>query len=117
MKLEILWNKSDQNEWYNFGALDFRPLEDACGVYVIWRADEPRNVVRLGQGILRDRLSQHQQDTQVMRHAGPSGLRVTWAVVHRDHLDGVENFLAARYTPLVGERFPACAPIEVNLVQ
>ena len=42
---------------------------------------------------------------------------VTWAGVPVQFLDGVERYLADRYGPLVGEAFPAVAPIQVNLAE
>ena len=41
---------------------------------------------------------------------------VTWAALLASQMDGVERFLANRYTPLIGDRHPDVLPIEVNLL-
>lgn len=112
MKLMLQWNKSSTGSYYPLGS-DFTPLGDMVGVYVIWKPGGP--VIRVGQGNVAQRLSSHQNDGVVTMHG--NDLVVTWAEVGQAHLDGVELFLAQQYKPTVGDRFPNCQPIEVNLLQ
>lgn len=88
-------------------------LDNMEGVYVIWRAD-PADVIKVGQGVVRDRLRAHLQDPRIQSHA-PGGLLFTCAPVAKQWRDGVELFLGEHYQPLVSERFPACNPVYVNL--
>lgn len=87
-----------------------------CGLYVIWQNSHPHRVVRVGQGIIYSRISEHRSDRSILAHANP-GLLVSWARAEERHWDGIERFLADRYNPLVGDRFPNCAPIPVNVIE
>ncbi len=69
--------------------------------------------MRVGQGIIRNRLAEHQKDSEILRY-GVHGLHVTWAPVSKEFRDGVENFLGQQLLPLVGSRFPEVSPIAVN---
>ena len=86
-------------------------FENLTGVYVIWQGNG--SVIRVGQGVIRDRLSQHRQDQQIIAYPN---LLVTWAKVSDYYLlDGVERYLANMFNPKIGDRFPNVDPIEVNL--
>jgi len=41
-------------------------------------------------------------------------LRVTWAVVQSDQMEGVERYLVEHWKPLVEDRPPKVVPIAVN---
>lgn len=110
--MNLAWGKCG-TYWCNLLGQDFQVLADLIGVYVIWHTGTPARVVRVGQGIVRERLAAHQGDPEITSYTAHGDLRVTWAPQHQ--LDGVEAFLAQRYQPLVGERFPNVTPIPVNL--
>jgi len=84
------------------------------GVYVIWHGGQTPKTVRVGQGVIKDRLSAHRQDNQIKAYS-QHGLFVTWASVPAAERGGVEAYLAAQLNPLVGERFPDVRQIAVNL--
>lgn len=84
------------------------------GVYVIWYGGQNPATVRVGQGVIRDRLQAHRNDPEVQSYAHLS-LYVTWASVLARERDGVEAYLAQQLRPVVGERFPQRHPIPVNL--
>jgi len=97
------------------------PLEDVnlagvntLGVYVIWHEGNPGRVVRVGQGDIKDRLTKHRADKQILAYKSRGTLRVTWASVSSFYRDGVERYLAETWKPLVGEAFPDCDSIAVN---
>lgn len=97
------------------------PLEDvnlenvtATGVYMIWHAGNPGRVVRLGQGNIKDRLTAHRNDPDILAYKQFGKLYVTWASVPWSQLDGVEKYLSDTWPPLVGAAFPAAIPIAVN---
>lgn len=94
--------------------LNHEHFETMEGVYIIWHGGQNPAVVRLGQGFIGYRLSEHRQDPAILAYKN-QGLFVTWTRVQASHRDGVERFLAQSLNPKVGGRFPDVRPIEVNL--
>lgn len=84
------------------------------GVYVIWHAGSPSRVVRIGQGDVAARISAHRKDSAITKFSKQGSLFVTWAAVPAAQQDGVERYLADRWSPLVGDAFPDVTPIAVN---
>ncbi|MCC7004487.1 hypothetical protein IT397_01030 [Candidatus Nomurabacteria bacterium] len=80
------------------------------GVYIIWQGNGP--VIRVGQGIIRDRLSAHRRDTAITAY---QNLYVTWAPVSAIYRNGVERYLANILKPRVGDAFPNVNPIPAFL--
>ena len=110
--VQVNWVKSTGGDYLDLHRVDLSNVA-AFGVYVIWKNGQPGPVVRVGQGIIKDRLILHRQDSKILAHRP---LLVTWAVVSASQSDGVERFLADHYKPLVGDAFPDVFPIQVNLV-
>jgi len=116
----VSWVKCNPNNWCNLDLLNLDSVSDVTGVYLIWHGQHnyfPPRWVRVGQGDIGDRLSQHRNDPQVATYRPLGGLYVTWAEVSHDLLDGVEAYLGECCKPLVGTRFPDCGLIAVNLPQ
>jgi len=113
--LTVQWIKCGQpiSHWCNLLTVNLEDVK-TTGVYVIWHGGEKANVVRVGQGDIKDRLTKHRADKDILAYK-EFGLYVTWASVRSEYLDGVEAYLAACYSPLVGERFPNVGQIAVNL--
>jgi hypothetical protein len=109
----VHWVKSQSGGWLPFETFNLSGVQ-TFGVYVIWRHGIPPYAVTVGQGIIKDRLTTHRSDSAILAYSR-AGLSVTWAAVSKSQADGVERFLADRYRPLVGDRYPAVAPIVVNL--
>lgn len=84
------------------------------GVYIIWYSTNPSRVVYVGQGKIADRIEAHRRDPSVTQYSSRGTLLVTWASVPVWQRDGVERYLADRYSPLEGELHPAVVPIAVN---
>lgn len=110
--VQVYWVKSTSGTYLGLHNLDLSNIT-AFGVYVIWKTGQPGPVVRVGQGIIKDRLIAHRSDPQIIAH---QPLFVTWASVSAAQADGIERFLADHYKPLVGAAFPDALPIPVNLV-
>jgi hypothetical protein len=89
-------------------------FDNMDGVYIIWHGGPKPATVRIGQGTIRARLAEHRGDPAIQKFTD-LGLFVTWATVPSESRAGVENFLADRLKPIVGERFPDVVPIAVNL--
>lgn len=114
--LTVKWIKcGDGRQWCPLVDLNLDNLTTS-GVYVIWHEGSPSRVVRIGQGVIADRLSAHRTDAAILVHAKKGKLRVTWASVPVAQRDGVERYLANHYQPLVGDAYPNVEPIPVNLV-
>jgi hypothetical protein len=116
--LQVAWIKCGEtgNSWWSLSTVDlsnshFNNLE---GVYVIWHGGDKPRYVKVGQGIIKNRLAAHRTDPEIQTYAN-LGLYVTWAQVSTDDRDGVEAYLATRLNPLVGDRFPGSVQIAVNL--
>lgn len=110
--MQLSWQKCLGNVW---GTLQWLDLEHSHfntmeGVYIIWQSNGP--VVRIGQGVIKNRLSAHRNDPAITRY---SNLLVTWAAVPALYRNNVERYLANIYNPLVGDAFPNALPLAVNL--
>lgn len=114
--MNIQWNKCENDQWcpLNTVNLQHSHFDNMEGVYIIWHGGENPATVRVGQGIIRDRLAAHRNDPDIQKYSNLS-LYATWASVTITYRDGVEAFLIQKLNPKVGERFPNRIPIEVNL--
>lgn len=114
--MNVNWKKCQENIWCDLLTLNLENehFNSLIGVYIIWHSGSNQRVVRVGQGIIKDRLKEHREDPIILKYKG-FGLYVTWAEVDRRYLDGVERFLANELKPLEGERYPDTFPIQVNL--
>ncbi len=114
--MELSWIKCKGDEWCNLNTvnLSHSHFEGLEGVYIIWHAGNNPHTVRIGQGIIKERLATHRDDSEIQAYSS-YGLYVTWASVALKYRDGVEAYLANKLNPWVGERFPDVTPIQVNL--
>jgi len=114
--VQLNWNKCLGDVWCNLLSvnLDHSHFDGMTGVYVIWHAGQNPATVRVGSGVIRDRLRAHREDPAILRYRS-YGLFVTWAAVSANMMLGAERYLGDRLDPLVAERFPAVLPIAVNL--
>lgn len=90
--------------------LNHSHFDEMEGVYIIWQQSGP--VIRIGQGIIKDRIADHRITQAITRY---DNLHVTWAPVSTSYRDGVERYLADTLNPIVGDVFPDTNPIAVNL--
>lgn len=114
--MNLKWIKcGDDGHWCNFLNLNLDSV-NAVGVYVIWHGGDNPRAVRVGQGDVAARLAEHKENNDIVRHQNKGKLYVTWASVSSQaNRDGIERFLAEKYSPLEGERFPDVPAIAVNL--
>jgi hypothetical protein len=113
--MDVIWIKCGENAqiWCSLENVNLENVA-TTGVYMIWNAGNPGRVVRLGQGDIKDRLTKHRNDPEVLVYKQFGKLYVTWAAVLWYQLDGVEQYLADTWPPQVGAAFPAAVPIAVN---
>jgi hypothetical protein len=110
--MEVYWGKCGNNShWCSFKNLnlDSDGFKNKKGVYIIWSGE---TVVRVGCGIIKDRIAYHRDNSEINQYPN---LKVTWAEVNENQMEGVEKYLSDVLTPVVGERFPDRTPIKVNL--
>jgi hypothetical protein len=112
--MTLNWNKCVGGIWCPFETVNLDGVGEVSGVYLIWHGGANPRWVRVGQGNIKERLSVHRNDPQILAYR-PHGLFVTWAAVPAAQLDGVEAYLFDQCKPLVGERCPDCNVIPVNL--
>jgi hypothetical protein len=114
--ISLHWVKDTADQWLPFQTFDINsvPSWDA-GVYVIWHSGQPGRVVKVGQGVIRDRLTAHRNDPAISGYSARGQMGVTWATVPAAQRDGVERYLGDYYKPLAGDRFPDVAPMVANL--
>ncbi len=110
--ITLKWERCEGNVWCSLVRLNldgpyFRGVE---GVYVIWSA--AGRWVRVGQGVIADRLRAHRSDPVITGH---DELHVTWARVDPLYRDRVERYLADTLKPVAGRAFPNVVPLPVNL--
>jgi hypothetical protein len=95
--------------------LNLDSIGETVGIYIIWHEGKPGKVVRVGQGKIKNRLSAHRNDREIVAYNKKGTLRVTWAAVSsQKDRDGAERYLAETWKPLVGEAFPDVDSIAVN---
>lgn len=114
---QVAWTNRQVGEWYELDAKSFDGLDDVEGVYIIGSKTKSGRVVtvRVGQGNVKERLTEHRNDARVRAYEQLGMLVVTWAMVPETQIDGIETYVARQLQPQVGERFPNVAPVEVNL--
>lgn len=109
--MSINWGTcGDDRHWCYFGKLilsseDFKYKKG----YIVWSGE---TVIRLGSGLIKDRIAAHREDFKISKY---TDMKVTWAKVNANRIQGVEKYLADILNPVVGDRFPDRIPIEVNL--
>ncbi len=84
------------------------------GVYIIWESDNG-TVIYVGSGDI-DRLWDHLKEYRITQY---QNLMANYAIIGGNDSDiwrGIERYLADKYQPLEGDRYPADVdPIEVNV--
>lgn len=96
---------------------------DIVGVYIIWAGVSNRTILKVGSGIIKNRLGEHFRDPKVQAYKY-SGLYATWARISpffkpdgrlNDRERGIEKFLGILLNPKLTQRLPDVDPIWVNL--
>jgi hypothetical protein len=109
--LYLKWVTCKNGNWCDLLRVDLSNshFDDLSGVYIIW---SNQTVVRIGSGDIKARISDHRDNPEITIYPD---LKITWAHVNRNQMEGVENYLSEVLHPVIGKRFPDCTPIEVNL--
>lgn len=122
---QVAWVKNTQNnDWFDFLRLNFDSpyFVGKNGVYVIWYTSPGlAKVVRVGSGVIVDRLKEHRLNPEVTKYSTFGQLKVSWVVVDNitfleSDMEGAERYLARVYAPLIGDRFPEVPEVEISLI-
>lgn len=110
------WKKRQDGKWFKLTDVNLVDPHfiDLEGVYIIWYEGTNQIVVRVGQGEIKERISDHQTDPRIMTYKS-HGLYVTWAMVPPLYRNGIERYLFEKLKPIVGFRYPNVPAIQVNL--
>ncbi len=89
------------------------------GVYILWTGIDNRTVLKVGSGIIKDKLEAHLRDPEVQAYK-PTKLYVTWAstlsvIGAKEIQKGVEKFLDIVFKPKLAEHLPDVDLVMVNL--
>lgn len=111
----VVWYTcGEQGNWCRLDTVNLSQI-DMKGVYIIWHGGTNPKVVRVGQGDIRDRLTQHKSDDSMLYYKRFGVLMVTWAEVPKRYRDGIEVYLENMCNPLSRQRtLPIADPIRVN---
>ena len=89
------------------------------GIYIIWTGIGDRTVLKVGSGIIKDKLEAHLRDPEIQAYK-PTRLYVTWAstlsVIGTEEIQkGIEKFLDIVFKPKLAEHLPDVDLVMVNL--
>lgn len=114
--MQLTWIKCQGDVWCTLSTVNLAHahFNTMNGVYIVWHGGEKPATVYVGQGDVRQRLTEHRTNPSIQRYTS-LGLYVTWAAVAQRDRDGVEAFLAMKLRPNEGEQHPNVTPIDVNL--
>ncbi len=114
--MQLNWIKCQGEVWCSLNNVNLAHahFDNMAGVYIIWHGGPNASTVYVGQGNIRDRLTQHRSNPQI-QYFKSLGLYVTWASVPESYRNPIEKYISDRLHPKVGELHPDVLPIEVNL--
>ena len=118
-----LWCQCNE-KFLNNGRLEVRLGDHSVGisgVYIIWTGIDNRTVLKVGSGIIKDKLAAHLRDPEVQAYK-PTRLYITWAstlsVIGPEKIQkGIEKFLDIVFKPKLAEDLPDVDLVMVNLPQ
>ena len=118
-QMQLNWIKRQDDAWCKLDSvdLDHEDFDNRHGVYIIWVGGEnPEVVVSVGKGNIKECLDKHRKNPEIFLYGDilDTDLYVTWAMVARQDCDAVAAYLADKWHPKVGERYPQTPHIAVN---
>lgn len=63
--ISLNWVKCGGGVWCELALVNLENVNNT-GVYVIWHGGQPSRYVRVGQGDIKDRLSKHRNDKEIL---------------------------------------------------
>ena len=91
--MKIYWSK-----WYALHEVDLSDpyYKDRVGVYVIayWNGKDQQITVRIGQGVIWNRIKSHRENPSIREYGQIGTLYVTWAEIPtQDERNPVERYV------------------------
>ncbi|MDO8240812.1 MAG: hypothetical protein Q7T51_02455 [Candidatus Moranbacteria bacterium] len=123
---QVRWIKNTQNnEWFDFLRLNLESpyFNGKVGIYAIWYATpSSAKVIKVGSGNIAERLKDHRANQEITKYSSLGSLKVSWVVADSnplspDEIQGAEIYLANKYRPLVGDRFPNVQEIPISPIK
>lgn len=116
MNAFVQWSQDQGGTWCTLSEveLEHTSFDGVEGVYIIWHRDQESLTLRVGQGPIRERLTQERKNGRLLAY-GLSKLAVTWAQVNPLHREAVVSYLSTTLKPKFGESYPGKEKIQVNL--
>lgn len=111
--ITVRWSKAHIGDWPSLEKLSLEGLGEVSVVYAFWHGGGHPGWLRVGQGVIKQRLADHRKNKEIMTYHR-LGLFVSWAAVTPRERAGVERLLVEYCPPLLGERPPYLEPISVN---
>jgi hypothetical protein len=128
--ITLHWQKCIKNSLWcqcnekllNDGRLESRLGDHSVGisgVYVLWTGIDNRTVLKVGSGIIKDKLAAHLRNPEIQAYK-PTRLYATWASTVSvnglgDVQKRIEKLLGIVFKPKLVERLPDVDPIFANL--
>lgn len=113
---QLTWIKCQGEVWCKLNAvrLEHEHFNNRHGVYLIWHGGPAPATLKVGHGLIRDRLTQERTNPEVQKFDN-LGLFATWAAVPNEQIDGVLAFLAQKLNPIIKNPITPAVAIEVNV--
>ena len=97
--MNLTWTKCRDGRFCPLETVNLSSVQ-SVGVYIIWHNSSAK-VIYVGQGNIRERLTQHRSSPDILAHRGAGLLLVTWAsVADSDVRLRIERYLHKVYSPL-----------------
>ena len=111
----VNWIKCSGAQWCDLLNLNLAHthFDGLQGIYIIQHGAPNPHVVYVGQGDIRERLTEHRANPKILAYKD-LGLFVTWAKVDAQYRGGVERYLAEQWNPKIGENYPNVPSVEIN---
>jgi hypothetical protein len=95
----VEWQRHAEGHWCQLEKLDPPPPAEP-GVYIIWHGGARPRVLRVGHGVLADRLAELGEDPRLCSYRRYGTLFVTWAEISQDLARGAAKYIANRFRPV-----------------
>ena len=90
----ISWLKCQGSVWCYLDSVNIthKHFDKLEGIYLIWHGGKNARVVKIGQGLIRNKIKKFRTDSEVLKYK-KFNLYVTWAKVEREQRWNIEVFM------------------------
>lgn len=114
--MALQWYKCKGGVWCDLFQLDLEHeyLQGIEGVYVIWSGIDNKSTLKIGSGMIAQKLMKETQDLAVQAFSH-LGVYVSWAEVSSFKRDGYMVYLFNELNPKLPVQVPTAIPFKINL--